>query len=59
MRYPSKKGAMSARFNYSGTRLLCLRRKNNPIVYDLHQQESNGIELSDVDYFNSCTMKSW
>jgi len=49
---------MSVRFNYSGSRLLCLRRKENPIVYELHHQENKGIELADEGYINSCTMKS-
>lgn len=58
MRYPNKSIAMSARFNNSGTRLLCLRRKYNPIIYELHHQGSSGIELSEDGYSNSCTMKS-
>ena len=56
LQYPSDRGAMSVEFNQLGTRLLCLRRKDYPIVYDVHQSHK-GMELRQTGYFNSCTMK--
>ena len=45
------------RINNSGTRLVALRRRLPPVLYDL----SNTYPLCDLDhdgYYNSCTMKS-
>lgn len=54
--YPNKRGAMSARFNSTGDKLLCLRRREPPIVYSTLTDEE--IELHSDGYSNACTMKS-
>ena len=46
--FPCQKGAHSVQFDRSGRRLLCLRRRQNPILYDLQAQDEelmNGITL--------------
>ena len=52
-----QQSCMSVRINNSGTRLVALRRRLPPVLYDL----SNTYPLCDLDhdgYYNSCTMKS-
>ena len=52
-----QQSCMSVRINNRGTRLVALRRRLPPVLYDL----SNTFPLCDLDhdgYYNSCTMKS-
>ncbi|XP_069588405.1 DDB1- and CUL4-associated factor 5 [Ranitomeya imitator] len=53
----SLQSAMSVRFNSSGTRLLALRRRLPPVLYDIHSRLPI-FQFDNQGYFNSCTMKS-
>ncbi|XP_077996129.1 uncharacterized protein LOC144449464 [Glandiceps talaboti] len=53
----SQQSAMSVKFNSSGDRLVALRRRLPPVLYDI----TNAVPLLQFDhsgYYNSCTMKS-
>lgn len=54
--YPGNRGAMSARFNSTGDKLLCLRRREGPIIYDTCTERA--AHLNSEGYSNACTMKS-
>ena len=49
---------MDARFSQNGTRLLCLYRKDCPIVYNVCHPQNSGVRLKADGYLNWCTMKS-
>ncbi len=49
--------AMSVRFDSSGARLLALRRRLPPALYDLHSPVAR-CQFDHPGYYNSCTMKS-
>ncbi|XP_053553967.1 DDB1- and CUL4-associated factor 5 [Bombina bombina] len=53
----SLQSAMSVRFNSNGTRLLALRRRLPPVLYDIHSRLPI-FQFDNQGYFNSCTMKS-
>ncbi|MEE6491833.1 hypothetical protein FKM82_016395 [Ascaphus truei] len=53
----SLQSAMSVRFNSTGTRLLALRRRLPPVLYDIHSRLPI-FQFDNQGYFNSCTMKS-
>ncbi|XP_033639278.1 DDB1- and CUL4-associated factor 5-like [Asterias rubens] len=60
MRYGSaytQQNAMSVRFNQLGTRLVALRRRLPPVVYNI-QSSAAAIQFNHSGYYNSCTMKS-
>jgi WD repeat-containing protein 22 len=48
---------MCAKFSPDGSKIFCLGRRLNPVLYDI----SSPIAMAEFDhpgYFNSCTMKS-
>lgn len=49
--------AMSVRFNMYGTKILALRRRLPPAIYNVHCP-GPVIEFDHSGYYNSCTMKS-
>ena len=53
----SGRTAMSVRFNGAGTRLLALRRRLPPVLFDVFSP-SPVAEFDHPGYYNSCTMKS-
>ncbi|KAG1701319.1 DDB1- and CUL4-associated factor 5 [Nymphon striatum] len=53
----SNQSAMSIRFNSNGTKILALRRRLPPILYDIHSSQATH-EFDSPGYYNSCTMKS-
>lgn len=53
----ASQSAMSIRFNSVGTKILALRRRLPPILYDIHSSEAIN-EFDSPGYYNSCTMKS-
>ncbi|XP_072032525.1 DDB1- and CUL4-associated factor 5-like [Amphiura filiformis] len=60
MRYGSshtQQNAMSVRFNQMGTRLVALRRRLPPVVYNI-QSSGAAVQFDHSGYYNSCTMKS-
>ncbi|XP_076318267.1 DDB1- and CUL4-associated factor 5-like [Tachypleus tridentatus] len=50
-------GAMSVRFNSSGSQLIALRRRLPPVLYNVHSSYPVA-EFDHPGYYNSCTMKS-
>lgn len=57
MQYGPEKNCMSVRWDQTGTKLLALRRRRMPVLYDIKQQEPTAYFYHDK-YWNSCTMKS-
>ena len=60
MKYGSshtQQNAMSVRFNQMGTRLVALRRRLPPVVYNI-QSSAAAVQFDHSGYYNSCTMKS-
>ncbi len=53
----TKQSAMSVRFSSDGRRLLALRRRMPPVLYDTGSPRVLA-QFDDLGYFNSCTMKS-
>ncbi|XP_038075186.1 DDB1- and CUL4-associated factor 5-like [Patiria miniata] len=53
----TQQSAMSVRFNQLGTRLVALRRRLPPVVYDVHSSAA-AVQFNHSGYYNSCTMKS-
>jgi len=49
--------AMSVRFSGDGQRLLALRRRKPPVLFELNSPEPT-VEFDHPGYYNSCTMKS-
>ncbi len=49
--------AMSARFNSAGTKILGLRKKLPPVLYDV-ASPAKVAEFDAAGYYNSCTMKT-
>jgi len=56
VKYESR-SSMSVRFNRAGTKLVGLRRRLPPILFNIESPESVG-EFDAPGYYNSCTMKS-
>ena len=52
-----RKTAMSVQFSRDGQRLLGLRRRLPPVVFDVHDPDPYA-EFDHPGYYNSCTMKS-
>jgi len=48
---------MSVRFNYTGDRLLAMRRRLPPVIYRLNSTACH-VQFNHAGYHNSCTMKS-
>lgn len=53
----SCQNCMSVRFNAAGTHILALRRRQNPVLYAVHDPYPVAL-FYHQDYYNSCTMKS-
>ncbi|XP_022095639.1 DDB1- and CUL4-associated factor 5-like isoform X2 [Acanthaster planci] len=53
----TQQSAMSVRFNQLGTRLVALRRRLPPVVYNVHSSAA-AVQFNHSGYYNSCTMKS-
>ena len=53
----TQQNAMSVRFNQLGTRLVALRRRLPPVVYNVHSSAA-AVQFNHSGYYNSCTMKS-
>lgn len=52
-----QESCMSVRFSSSGDRLLGLRRRLSPVLYEIHS-ELPAMQFYSDNYYNSCTMKS-
>ncbi|XP_070578975.1 DDB1- and CUL4-associated factor 5-like [Ptychodera flava] len=53
----SQQSAMSVKFNNRGDRLLALRRRLPPVLFDI-QSKTPLLQFDHSGYYNSCTMKS-
>ncbi len=57
MQYGRKKNCMNVRWDQTGTKILALRRRRMPVLYQIHQSEPV-VHFYHENYWNSCTMKS-
>lgn len=57
MQYGRKGSCMNVRWDQTGTRILALRRRQVPILYE-YNQSKHIAQFFHENYFNSCTMKS-
>jgi len=57
MNYGEHSSAMSVRFSSDGRRLLALRRRKPPVLFNVDSPEPQ-VEFDHPGYYNSCTMKS-
>ena len=48
---------MNVRWDQTGTRILALRRRQTPVLYE-YNQPKHIVQFFHEDYYNSCTMKS-
>lgn len=53
----SAQSCMNVRFNAAGNRLLALRRRLPPVLYDV-DSSTHLCQFDHPGYYNSCTMKS-
>lgn len=48
---------MSVRWDQTGTKILALRRRQTPVLYEYNQSKPI-VQFFHENYYNSCTMKS-
>lgn len=57
MQYGRKDKCMNVRWDQTGTKILVLRRKEMPVLYDFNHSKRIA-QFFHNNYYNSCTMKS-